>query len=172
MRKHDSPSAPQILELAKSHFKPRKHLVEMAKERAKAMEESAKKAEKNKSPPAKDIPLDVKKLVMIVLVAPFLSVSQYYDLLNYNYRQANEAKNQAVKLKLLIEHRFHPGWRGGQTVLLEPSEAAAAMFGIPSMFGNPGFIHRYMQQYICKAMTERGYKATPEKLVKKKKRGN
>lgn len=169
MQNPDAPSASQILELAKSHVRPRKTLLEVAKEKAKAKEESVKKAEKNKSPPpAKDIPLDVKKLVMLTLVVPFLNTSGTYNLLGFNYRDGNAAKAEAIQKKLLIEHRFHPGWRGGQTVLLEPSEAAFAMFGIPPMFQNPGFIHRYMQQYICKAMTERGYKATPEKLVKGK----
>ena len=169
MRNTDSPSASQILELAKSHVRPRKTLLEVAKEKAKAKEENAKKAEKNRSPPpAKDIPLDVKKLVMLTLVVPFLNTSGTYELLGFNYRDGNNAKSEAIQKKLLIEHRFHPGWRGGQTVLLEPSEAAAEMFGMPSMFQNPGFIHRYMQQYICKAMSDRGYKATPEKLVKKK----
>ncbi len=154
-------SPPDILGMAKSHCKPRIRLSSLVKAR--------KENNQQASPaPAADVNCNAMKLVMITVAAPFQSTSSYYDLMGLNYREGNDAKKGAVDKKLLTEHRFHSGRHGGQSVLLEPSKTAYALFKLPFPYENPGFIHRYLQHQVKAVMTDRGYKAVLEKNVKGK----
>ena len=150
-----------ILEMAKQHWKPRVSFSTVAKARAEKIQQTAPE-------PVSDVHYDVKRLVMLIIAVPFLSTSAYYDLLGLNYREGNAAKAEAIKKKLILQHNFHSGKRGGKIVLLEPTRAAFAIFKMPSTYENPGFLHRYMQHQVKKIMTAQGYKATLEKLVKGK----
>jgi len=151
-------SASGIMEIAKSHIRPRHSLAQVAKARAG-------KSQQNTPAPVVDIHNEAKRLVMLAITVPFLSTSGYYDLLDLNYREGNAAKTHALTKKLIIQHSFHSGKRGGKSVLLEPSRAAFAMFMMPSAYDNPGFLHRYLQHQVKGAMTAQGFKATLEKCV-------
>ena len=114
------------------------------------------------------MPLNVRKLVMVTLVVPFQSVSQYYDLTNLNYREGNNAKNDAIKLNLIKQVEFHSGRRGGKTVLIAPTRAAFEMFGLPILYENPGYLHCYIAEQVRQAMTAKGFRASLEKAVRGK----
>ena len=150
-----------VLELAK-HCKPR---ISLSTIEAKV---NAEKTEESKTALASEVHHNVKRLIMLTIAVPFLSTSRCYEILGLNYREGNAAKTEAVNKKILIQHSFHSGKQGGKSVLLEPSRAAFARFGMPFPYMNPGFLHRYMQHQAKEAMTEQGYKATLEKLVKGK----
>jgi len=154
-------TAQEILEEAKNHYKPRVSLIQMAESKGKNVDNG----EQSKSAPLPDIDGNVKKLVMLAISSPFLPTSGYYDLLGFNYRDGNSAKVSAMEKKLLAQHDFHSGKRGGKIVLLEPTKEAFAMFKLPAEYENPGFMHRYLAYQVKKAMTDRGYKATLEKCV-------
>lgn len=154
-------SAAQILKIAESHIRPRHSLAQVAKARVE-------KSQQNTPAPVVDIHNDAKRLVMLAIAVPFLSTSGYYDLLDLNYREGNAAKTHALTKKLIIQHSFHSGKRGGKSVLLEPSKAAFAMFMMPSAYDNPGFLHRYLQHQVKGAMIAQGFKATLEKCVRGK----
>ena len=154
-------SSSDILEMAQSYCKPRVSLSNVAKARAE-------KTEQKTPAPVTDVNYNAKKLVMLIIAVPFLSTSAYYDLMGLNYREGNAAKTEGIKKKLLIQHNFHSGKRGGKSVLLEPSSAAFAMFKMPAAYENPGFLHRYLQHQVKQAMTSQDYKATLEKCVKGK----
>ena len=164
-RKLSEPTPPisssDILEMAQSHFKPRVSLSSLAKARAE-------KTEQKPPAPVTDANHNARKLAMLAITVPFLSTSAYYDLMGLNYRAGNTAKTEGIKKKLLIQHNFHSGKRGGKSVLLEPSSAAFAMFKMPTVYENPGFLHRYLQHQVKQAMSDQGYKATLEKSVKGK----
>ncbi len=153
--------ASDILEMAKQHSKPRVSLSTVAKVRAEEKQQNAPE-------PASDVRNDVKRLVMLTIAVPFLSTSGYYDLLDLNYREGNAAKAEGIKKKLIVQHSFHSGRRGGKSVLLEPSKTAFATFKMPSTYENPGFLHRYLQNQVKEAMTAQGFKATLEKCVRGK----
>lgn len=157
----DSPAAQDILRMAKEHCKPRVSLAAVAKARAEENQH-------NTPEPINDAHYDAKRLVMLTIAVPFLSTSAYYDLLGLNYREGNAAKTGAIKKKLIIQHNFHSGRRGGKTVLLEPSEVAFAMLKMPSAYDNPGFLHRYLQHRVKEEMTAQGFKAMLEKCIKGK----
>ena len=114
------------------------------------------------------MPLNVRKLVMVTLVVPFQSVSQYYKLTNLNYRGGNDAKNDAIKLNLIKQVEFHSGRRGGKTVLIAPTKPAFEMFGLPPLYENPGYLHCYLAEQVRQAMTAKGFRASLEKAVGKK----
>ena len=156
-----SPSASDILTMAKQHCKPRVSLATVAKAKAE-------KIQQNTPEPVSDIHYDAKRLVMLIIAVPFLSTTNYYELLALNYRNGNAAKTEGIKKKLIIQHSFHSGRKGGKSVLLEPSAAAFAAFKVPPMYEKPGFLHRYIQHQVKESMTAQGYKATLEKSVKGK----
>jgi hypothetical protein len=153
--------AQTILDEAKSHYKPRVSLTQMVESKAEKMI----KPEQSKPVTEPDMDQNTKKLVMLTISSPFITTSGYYDLLGFNYRDGNEAKTTAIKKNLLIQHDFHSGKRGGKIVLLEPAKTAYAMFKLPAEYENPGFLHRYMQYQVKKAMAAQGYKATIEKDI-------
>ena len=155
-------AASDILDMAKSHCKPRVSLSQMT-------QAISKKSDQNSSASAMDILTNVKKLLMLIISVPFLPISRYYDLLGYSYRKGNAAKSMAVEKNLLIPHSFHSGRRGGKILLAEPTKAAFAMFNLPSIFENPGFLHRYIQHQVKVAMTAQGWKVSIEKSIKGKK---
>ena len=159
-----STSPSDILRMAREHCKPRISLVRMAESKVG----KAKKPEQAKRNSGPDIDQNTRKLVMLTISSPFLNTSGYYDLLDLNYRKGNAAKNEAIRKKLLTQHRFHSGRRGGQAVLLEPSATAFAMFKLPPVYENPGFLHRYLQHQVKETMTKQGFRATLEKSVKGK----
>ncbi len=154
-------AAADILEMARQHSKPRVSLSTVAKARAE-------KTQQKTPEPVTDIQYNVKRLVMLTIAVPFLSITDYYDLLGLNYREGNAAKAEGIKKELIIQHNFHSGRRGGKSVLLEPSKAAFATFKMPSAPSNPGFLHRYLAHQVKEAMTAKGFKATLEKFVKGK----
>ncbi|MFC1716570.1 hypothetical protein ACFL6S_23080 [Candidatus Poribacteria bacterium] len=156
-----SGDAREILEEAKRHCKPRVSLSTVAKERVDKTQQTAPE-------PVSNVQYDAKRLAMLMITVPFLSTSNYYDLLSFNYREGNAAKTEGIKKKLIIQHNFHSGRRGGKSVLLEPSKAAFVTFKMPSMYENPGFLHQYLQHKVKEAMTAQGYKATLEKSIKGK----
>lgn len=156
-----SPAASEILKVAKQHCKARVSLATMVKAKAE-------KTQQNAPAPVSDVNYDAKRLVMLIIAVPFLSTTNYYELLGLNYRNGNAAKNEGIKKKLIIQHSFHSGRKGGKSVLLEPSATAFATFKIPPMYEKPGFLHRYIQNYVKEAMTSQGYKATLEKSVRGK----
>ena len=156
-----SSDASEILAMAKEHCRPRVSLASVAKARAEKTQQTA-------PAPVSDFHCNAKRLVMLIIAVPSLSTSSYYDLLGLNYREGNAAKTEGIKKKLLIQHNFHSGRRGGKSVLLEPSKTAFATFGMASMYEKPGFLHRYLQHQVKEAMTAQGYKATLEKSVKGK----
>jgi len=160
-----SMDASNILEAAKHGSKPRVSLAQVAKARAEAAEARTSESEQENSSTAGDILINVRKLLMLIIVVPFLPISRYYDLLGQNYREGNTAKNSAIQKKLLIQHNFHSGKRGGKIVLLEPTRAAFAMFQLPPMYDNPGFIHRYLQHSVKEPMAAQGWKVSIEKCV-------
>jgi len=154
-------AAADILEMARQHSKPRISLSTVAKARVE-------KTQQKTPEPVTDIQYNAKRLVMLTIAVPFLSTSGYYDLLDLNYRSGNAAKAEGIKKKLIIQHSFHSGRRGGKSVLLEPSKAAFATFKMPSTYENPGFLHQYLQHQVKEAMTAQGFKATLEKCVRGK----
>ena len=154
-------AASDILEMARSHCKPRVSLSQMAKTRAE-------RTQQNTPAPVSDIHYNAKRLVMLTIAVPFLSTISGYSMLGFNYRSGNAAKAEAIQKKLLVEHHLHSGRQGGKMVLLEPSKAAFAMFKMPSMYDNPGFLHRYLQHEVKKTMAAQGFKVTLEKRVKGK----
>jgi len=153
--------AHDILEEAKSHCKPRISLLQMAESKV----DKVNRPEQSKPVTEPDIDSNAKKLVMLTISSPFLSTSGYYNLLGLNYRYGNEAKGNAIKGKLLIEHEFHSGKKGGKTVLLEPTKTAFDIFKLPPEYVNCGFVHRYLQFKVKEGMIAKGIKATIEKTV-------
>ena len=153
--------ADKVLEIAQSYCKPRISLSQMAKA-------TTIKTQQNPKKPDDDFMDNTKRLLMIIIAVPFLPTSKYYDLLKLNYREGNAAKAEAVAKKLIIEHTFHSGKRGGKQVLLEPSKEAFDRFQLKPQYENPGFMHRFLQHQVKDAMVERGYKVTLEKCVKGK----
>jgi len=154
-------SASGIMENDESHWKPRVSLAQVAKARA----QMSKARDKSSSESVRDILINVRKLLMLIIVVPFLPISRYYDLRGQNYREGNTAKKTAIQKKLLIQHNFHSGKRGGKTVLLEPTRAAFSMFQLPPMYDNPGFMHRYLQDSVKGPMAAQGWKVSTEKCV-------
>ena len=149
----DRPDARQIMDIAKGHVKPRVSLADVLK---------SKKPPEQPQATAK-IPENVIKLVMLVIVAAFKPVTEYYQLLRFTRRKGDEAKNKALKLKLLIGHEWHSGQRGGKTVLLEPTKAAFEMFNLTPMYEGPRFMHRFLQENVRLEGTARGYTVQLEK---------
>lgn len=146
------------MEIAEGHVRPRVSLADIVK---------SKKPPEQPKPTAK-ISEDAIKLVMLVIVAEFRPVTEYYQLLRFPYRQGNDAKNEALKLKLLVSHEWHSGRRGGKTLLIEPTKAAFDMFKLTPMYEMPGFMHRFLQEQVRHEMTLRGFTAQVEKNVRGK----
>jgi len=156
-------SASGIMEIAESHIRPRRSFAQVAK--AQMAKARAKQSDQDNSVSARDMLMNAKKLLMLIIVVPFLPISRYYDLLGLNYREGNTAKNSAIQKKLLLQHDFHSGRRGGKIVLAEPTGAAFAMFKLPPMFENPGYMHIYLQDSVKGPMTAQGWKVSIEKCV-------
>jgi hypothetical protein len=153
-----------ILEEAKSHYKPRVSLIQMAESKG----EKINKPEQSKSAPMPDIDVNIKKLITLTITVPFRSTSEYYDLLDLNYREGNEAKTIAMQKNFLVSHDYHLGKRGGKVVLLEPTGTAFALLKLPPEYEHPKFLHKFLQHQVKKSMTAKGFKATIEKGIKGK----
>ncbi len=154
----DRPDARQIMDIARGHVKPRVPLADVIK---------SKRPPEQPQATAK-IPENVIKLVMLVIVAAFKPVTEYYQLLRFTRRKGDEAKNAALKLKLLVSHEWHSGQRGGKTVLLEPTKAAFEMFNLTPIYEGPRFMHRFLQENVRLEGTARGYTVHLEKSINRK----
>ena len=155
-------SASEIQEMANAQVKPRIPLARVIKAWASGRVQDKKVAE-----PTQEIDAEIRRFVMAPITFPYENVSSYYDMLGgINYRKGTVIKAAAIEKKLLIQHDFHDGSRGGKQVLLEPTADAFKLFGLPYPYGNPGFMHACILYRSGKAKAEQGYKVAYEVSVK------
>ena len=164
------PSASEIREMASAPVKPRIPLSRAVKAwasvraRDKVSAEASQKI-KEVTEPAQEIDAEIRRFVMAPITFPFENVSSYFSMQGINYRKGTAIKAVSIEQKLLIQHDFHDGSRGGKQVLLEPTEAAYKLFGLPYPYNNPGFMHACIVGRGGKAKAEQGYKVAYEKNV-------
>ena len=163
-------SSAEILAIANSKVKPRIPLPKVvkawtyARERDKRVEEP-KQEIKEATEPLQEIDAEVNQLTMGTISDPFLPVTDYYNRRGWSYRKGTAIKTAAIGLKLLVQHEYHDGSRGGKKVYLAPTEKACEMFGVPYPYHNPGFLHKCITHLAGKAKAEQGYKIFYEENI-------